>query len=160
WGKGGSFGGRPPVQAKRTSSAGPLPPIPVRTNLSPALSPDNAVSGGKPSLVQIQEKLRAMKTFNSWDMDMGSGLWRTLESVEMGEIPELLAFSDRSCPAQVRQMVRHNLLARWANTDPQGAMSYADSVPNHGERNNAISDVAASWSSKEPEQAVAWAKKL
>jgi len=49
---------------------------------------------------------------------------------------------------------------RWANEDPQGAATYAQSLPQGNSRSALISSIASQWASKDPEAALAWAKSL
>ena len=87
--------------------------------------------------------------------------WRKMmDNLDPADIPQLLAFVDAKVPKFMRQGLRFNLLPRWAQSDPQGAMAYAQTIPNLQERQNAIGMVATGWAQKDPTGATAWAQQL
>src|SRR5262245_26666597 len=126
-----------------------IPPLP-RIKSSPAANP-SITESGKPSLEDIEAQLRTMNVNWGW---CGQGeLNKMLDAIDVADIPKLLAFVEKNLPQNSRQSLRYMLISRWAEIDPQGALAYAQSIPNRQERDSAISAFAASWASKDAQAA-------
>ena len=96
---------------------------------------------------------------------MGSGrAYKTLndlvQKVDPSDMPELLAFVEKSIAANHKSQLRSLLLSRWAETDVSDAMAYADKVPGYQDRQQAILTVLRAWADQDSEAATAWARQL
>ena len=100
------------------------------------------------SLAEIEEKIRTMGP--SFGRYGDRAFMRMLDSVDVADMPQLLAFIDKNAPQNVRQGLRYTLISRWAELDSSAALAYAQSIPNRQERDSAIGAFVSGWAGKDP----------
>ncbi|MEI7808747.1 MAG: hypothetical protein WCJ07_09720, partial [Verrucomicrobiota bacterium] len=153
-----------PVASDASGKAGStkLPLVRVK----PAAAPEKTEkSSAKLSLADLEAKI--LELSKSGRMNFGFGLqkeqqefFKQLMDVEVADIPELLRFTDKNLPPQMRWVVRYSLLARWAESDVSAAMAYANAMTSRQEREQAIGIVVGAWAGKDAKSAAEWAKQL
>ena len=146
---------RPDSAQMASGKSSSLPPVKSSLPGQSGASPSAVV--GKMSLADVEARMLKLK-YGDWYRDQD---WRKiLDNLDPAGIPQLLAFVDAKVPKRLQEGLRSNLLPRWAQSDPQAAMVYAQALPNLQERQNAIGMVASGWAQKDPTGAAAWAQQL
>ena len=148
----GGFSG----SASYTVQTNRLPPVKHRPK---TVGTGTATGHGQPaSIAEIEATIQKA-------IRMGSGrIYKTLndlvQKANPADIPELLAFIEKSIPANHRSQLRAMLLARWAESDVPVAMAYADKVSGYQDRQQAILAVLRAWAEQDAQAATAWAQQL
>src|SRR5439155_8187980 len=85
---------------------------------------------------------------------------KLVAAVAPADLPEVLTLAEKTAPEAFRTRFRNELLERWAENDPTGAMAYAEKVQGAQRRQEAIMAVLGKWAEQDLDRAAAWAKQL
>ena len=83
-----------------------------------------------------------------------------VESVAPSDIAQVLLVVEKLTPDEFRSLFREKLLERWAETEEEPAMAYAEKVSGVQHRQQAIISVLGSWATHDVAKAAEWVKKL
>ena len=96
-----------------------------------------------------------------------TGVWRSqrerlnlMHAIAPAEMPRILRIVDASRMAHGRAWIRGELVARWAETDPAGALAYIETIVNRHERDAAFDAAVGAWADIDPEAAAVWVRQL
>ena len=141
-----------------------LPAIKRKTRAAESAVVEKSQAGGKSkaTLAEIEAKIREMSKIGMGYGNMRRfGEWQKfMDSIDPADMPATLAFLDRVGSKNVQMGLRGMLLNKWAETDLNAAMAYANSVAGTQSRNMAIMSVVQGWAEKDADAAMAWAKQL
>src|SRR5215831_18320126 len=145
-----------PAPGAATAAAGSrLPPVKSR----PVSASRASAAGGEGTLsvAEIEAKLLGLREN---DRRRGREFQKLIDAINPADIPHLLSVIETHASKMMRDGLRNALLSRLAETDPQGAMAYANNVAGKLPREQAIMAVLRGWADKDPDGAAAWAQQL
>jgi len=152
-----------PVARTVTVAAGvnqlPPPLLPVLPTVSTNAA-TNLLSE-KMSLADVMARMLVLKADgdDGLNNDPDQKWSKLLASVNLGDIPQVLAFADQNLTANLRASVRNDLLSRWADADPSGALAYAGNISDKSERHAATGMVVQAWAGADATAAAAWVQR-
>lgn len=121
----------------------------------PSASRNASRSGILPLVDEICDALEVPNA--TWQDVVFSGLLRALVEAD----PRVAAcLAENWEPGQVREGLLREVGREWAETDPNGAITWAQALANVGERNDVLGDVCAQIAQSDPAQAVFLADRL
>lgn len=104
------------------------------------------------SNAQLARALRAAgRTIQSWRRE--DALRQISDSIAVEDIPAALAQLNTFATLPGSFTLHQRLLARWADTEPESAMAYAQNLPRSGSKLSAIQTILTAWAGNNPQAA-------
>src|SRR5882762_9432032 len=124
-------------------------------------APATAAGGGKTNILSLEEVRAAIQTLGNRTLRQRyDAVNEMVACVAPADLPQVLAWAEKTTPGEFRTAFRDALLERWAETDVNAAMAYAEKVPGAQNRQQAMLKVLASWAQQDAASAVAWVRQL
>ncbi len=129
------------------------------------LGPDDLSVKGKPSLAEIEAKIREFSSagynYRNRDRRRQRAEWEEFAGlIDSADITQTLAILDRVGSTEVSAFFRGRLMTKWAESDPKAAADFASKLPAGRARSFLISRLAEEWASSDLDSAIAWATRL
>jgi hypothetical protein len=119
------------------------------------------VANEKFSLAEIEERIRGFKISDAkWGMGVPPAWANLFQQISADDMPEVLTFVRKNTPRPLQRVLLTGLIKRWADVDPQGAITYASKLPQKSDREFSIDIILASWSSSDAKAATRWVGQL